>query len=108
MRPAPLGGRAFVHMSPMRPLDLYCFLIGTGHVAVRMQTDTQLRIPILVERSFIEVDQRCESDRGTADDGQHQRQPVASGPYDRLRAASNADPRGQMSLRELGTEGLIG
>src|ERR1700730_12653540 len=96
------------HMGPVRPLSIQCFLVGYGHIAVRMHADTQQRISVGAESSFVEFDQRCETDRRAADDGQHQREAIAGGPHHRLWAGTHANPGWQMSLWKRRTEVLIG
>src|SRR6266446_9948506 len=72
-----------------------------------MHTDRQRRVSVLLESSFVELDQRCESARRPSDDSQHQWEAVAGGPDHRLGTAPDANPRGQMSLWEGRTEVLV-
>jgi hypothetical protein len=92
----------------VRPLNVNGFLVRSGDVSVRVHTDRERRLPVRIERTLVEVDQRCESPRIPADDCQHQRQTVARGPNHRLRAATDTHPRGEMPLRERRTEELLG
>src|SRR6267143_5781364 len=73
-----------------------------------MHTDALRGFPVFLESSFVEVDQRRESDRRAADDGKHQGEAVASGSDHGLGIAANANPYGQMPFREGRTEVLLG
>src|SRR6266851_2434476 len=107
-RPPALGRGLLEDMSPMWPLDVRGFLVGPGHEPVRVHTYALHRLSELVESSFVELNQRQEPDRRPADHGQHEREAVARGPDHRLGIAANANPYGQMSLREGRTEVLVG
>ena len=63
-----------------------------------MHRDRQRRQPEFVERAAIEVGERHEAGRRSADDRQRERQVVAGRPHHRLRTAADADPGRQPAL----------
>src|SRR5207253_508050 len=103
-----LGREALVDVSPVRPLNFRGLPVGPSDEPMRMQTDLLQWLSVLLEGSFVELDQRRESDRRPADDGQHEGEAVARGPDHRLWIAANANPYRQMPLREGRAEVLVG
>src|SRR6266478_3868684 len=101
-------GRALEDMSPVRPLNLRGFLVGSGHEPVGVHTDALQRLSVLDEGPLVEIDQRQEPDRRSADYGQHQREAIARGSDNRLGTAANANPHGQVTHWEWRTEELFG
>src|SRR3981189_536122 len=73
-----------------------------------MHTDPLQRFSVLLESSFVKLDQRQEPDRRPADDGKHQWEAVARGSDHGLGTAANANPYRHMPLREGRTEVLLG
>src|SRR2546426_1600556 len=57
-RPPALSRGLLEDMSPMWPLNVRGFLVGSGHQPVRVHTDPLQRLSVLVESSFVELDQR--------------------------------------------------
>src|SRR3977135_3507795 len=95
-------------MSPMRPLNLRGFLVGSRHEPVPGHTDALHLLAELVESWFVQLDERQDPDRRPADYGQHQREAVARGPDHRLGIAAKANPNWQVPLRERRTQVLVG
>src|ERR1700737_5014267 len=57
-RPPALGRSLLEDVSPMWPLNVRGFLVGSGYESVRVHTDALRRLPVLFESSFVEVNQR--------------------------------------------------
>ena len=73
--------------------------VTVGDMTRRVHCHRQLGMPELGQRAMVEVDERFEPGRFTADDGQHQRYSVSRRAYHRLRRATDTDPGGQPTLR---------
>src|SRR5216683_1930240 len=106
-RPSALGRSLLEDMSPMRPLNVRGFLVGSGYEPVGVHTDALQRLSVFLEGSLVELNQRQEPDRRPADNGQHEREAVARGSDNRLGTAANSNPHGQMALREGRAEVLV-
>ena len=107
-RPAALASDAVAHGRVVRPQLLAGLLVGVGDVPGRVHADRQQRLAELLERLAVQVDERREPGRRSADDREHQRHAVAGGADDRLGAAADADPGLQPARLGLGEDLLVG
>ena len=104
--PAALGADAVVHeprsaARPARWPPRRCRRRARG-----VHRDRQLGAAELVERPAVEVDERREALGRTTDDRDHERQAVAGGAHDGLRAATDADP-GLQPVAGRGVDALL-
>src|SRR4051794_4394555 len=75
-----------------RPELFLRLLVSGGDVAGRMDSDRSGALPGALECLAEQLGERCETRRRSSDDREHQREAVARGAHDRLRAAPDADP----------------
>src|SRR6202165_356448 len=98
--PSALERGLLERLLPARPLNVDRLLLCPRHVSVRVHAYRQWWVLVGFECALIELDQWRETAGRSADDGQHQGQPVASGADHRLWAATDTNPGGKVSNRE--------
>src|SRR4029077_13552838 len=105
--PSALARSLLARLLPVWVLNINSLLIGPRNVSVRVHSNRQWRVPVRLERAFVELDQRCEAAGRSANDGEHQGKAVAGGPHHRLRAATDTNPGRKVPFRERRSHVLV-